>query len=99
MAASRAASPPAGRRGFMGEESSGPLPSRSCAMSEEFVLVSPKVVIPAEVVMPPVEQAPLPGVTVEAPPPEQGRVAEAYFSHQQDENRTVAGLMGMWAGT
>jgi hypothetical protein len=69
-------------------------------MSEEFVLVSPKVVIPAEVVMPPVEQAPLPGVTVEAPPPEQGRVAEAYFAHQQeDENRAVAGLMGMWAGT
>jgi hypothetical protein len=45
-----------------------------------------------------VEQAPLPGVTVEAPPPEQGRAAEAFFS-RQEENHLVAGLMGMWTGT
>jgi hypothetical protein len=68
-------------------------------MSDEFVVVAPKVVIPADVVMPPVENAPLPGVTVEAPPPEQGRVAEAYFTRQEEEHRAVAGLMGMWAGT
>jgi hypothetical protein len=66
-------------------------------MSDEFALVAPKVIVPAEVVMPPVEQAPLPGVTVEAPPPEQGRAAEAYFTREQ-ENHLVAGLMGMWTG-
>jgi hypothetical protein len=71
---------------------------RSCAMSDEFILVSPKVVIPAEVVMPPVEQAPLPGVTVGAPAPDQVRATEAYFS-RQEENHLVAGLMGMWTGT
>jgi hypothetical protein len=67
-------------------------------MSDEFVLVAPPVVIPADVIMPPVEHAPLPGVTVESPPPEQARAAEAYFTHQE-ENRVVAGLMGMWTGT
>ena len=67
-------------------------------MSDDFSLVAPKVVIPAEVVMPPVEEAPLPGVTVEAPPPEQARAAEAYFTREQ-ENHLVAGLMGMWTGT
>jgi hypothetical protein len=67
-------------------------------MSEEFALVAPKVVIPAETITPPLEHAPLPGVTVEAPPPDQVRASEAYFTHQ-DENRVVAGLMGMWTGT
>jgi hypothetical protein len=67
-------------------------------MSDEFALVAPKVVIPAETVVAPVEPAPLPGVTVQAPPPEQGRAAEAYFTHEQ-ENHLVAGLMGMWTGT
>ena len=52
----------------------------------------------AEVITPPLEQAPPSGVTVEAPPQEQGRAAEAYFTHQE-ENRVVAGLMGMWTGT
>ena len=64
-------------------------------MSDEFALVAPKIVIPSETVVPPVEQAPLPGVTVEAPPPEQARAAEAYFTREQ-ENHLVAGLMGMW---
>jgi hypothetical protein len=64
-------------------------------MSEEFALVAPKVVIPPAVVMPPVEQAPLPGVTIGEPPPEQARAAEAYFT-RQEENRLVAGLMGLW---
>jgi hypothetical protein len=68
-------------------------------MSDEFVLVAPKVVIPAETVVAPIDVAPLPGVTVEAPPPpEQGHAAEAYFSREQ-ENHLVAGLMGMWTGT
>jgi hypothetical protein len=67
-------------------------------MSDEFALVAPKVEIPAETVTAPVEQAPLPGVTVEAPPPDQVRAAEAFFTRQQ-ENHLVAGLMGMWAGT
>jgi hypothetical protein len=65
-------------------------------MSDEFVLIAPKVVIPAETVTPPVD-APMPGVTVEAPPPEQVRAAEAYFT-RQEENHLVAGLMGMWTG-
>ena len=67
-------------------------------MSDAFVIVAPKVVIPAETVVAPVEQAPLPGVTVEAPPPEQAHAAEAYFSREQ-ENHLVAGLMGMWTST
>lgn len=67
-------------------------------MSEEFALVAPKVVIPAETVTPPVEQAPLPGTTVESPRPEQVRAAEAYFT-RQEESRLVFGLMGMWTGT
>src|SRR5262245_64407212 len=67
-------------------------------MSDEFALVAPKVVLPAETVTPPIEQAPLPGVSVTAPPPEQVRAAEAYFS-QHDESHLAAGLMGMWAGT
>jgi hypothetical protein len=67
-------------------------------MSDEFALVAPQVVIPVETIQAPVEQAPLPGVTVEAPPPEQMRAAEAFFSRQQ-ENHLVAGLMGMWTGT
>jgi hypothetical protein len=67
-------------------------------MSDEFALIAPKVVIPVETVVAPVEQVPLAGVTVEAPPPEQGQAAEAYFSRQQ-ENHLVAGLMGMWTGT
>jgi hypothetical protein len=67
-------------------------------MSDDFALVAPKVVIPAEVVMPPVQEAPLPGVTVEAPHPEQARATEAYFTREQ-ENHLVAGLMGMWTGT
>jgi hypothetical protein len=67
-------------------------------MSDEFVLVAPQAVILSETVTAPVEQAPLPGVTVEAPPPEQVRAAEAFFS-RQEENRLVAGLMGMWTGT
>jgi hypothetical protein len=67
-------------------------------MSDEFMIVAPKVVVPTETVVAPVEQAPLPGVTVEAPPPEQGRAAEAYFSKEQ-ENHLVAGIMGMWTGT
>jgi hypothetical protein len=67
-------------------------------MSDEFALIAPKVVVPVETVVEPVVQAPAPGVTVEAPPPDQGRAAEAYFSHQQ-ENHLVCGLMGMWTGT
>jgi hypothetical protein len=67
-------------------------------MSDDFALIAPKVVIPAEVVMPPVQEAPLPGVTVEAPPHEQVRAAEAYFTREQ-ENHLVVGLMGMWTGT
>ena len=67
-------------------------------MSDEFAQVAPRIVMPPQVVMPPVEQEPLPGVTVEAPPPEQARAAEAYFARYQ-ENHLVAGLMGMWAGT
>jgi len=67
-------------------------------MSDEFILVAPKVVIPAETLTPPVDVAPLPGVTVEAPPPEQVRAAEAYFT-RQEENHLVAGVMGMWTGT
>ena len=67
-------------------------------MSDEFALVAPKVEIPAETVTAPVEQAPLPGVTVEAPPPDQVRAAEAFFTRQQ-ESHLVAGLMGMWTGT
>jgi hypothetical protein len=67
-------------------------------MSDEFALVAPKIVIPAETIMPPVEHALLPGVTVEAPPPDQVRASEAYFT-RQEENHLVAGLMGMWAGT
>jgi hypothetical protein len=67
-------------------------------MSDEFMIVAPKVIVPTETVVAPVEHAPLPGVTVEAPPPEQGRAAEAYFSREQ-ENHLVAGLMGMWTGT
>jgi hypothetical protein len=66
-------------------------------MSDEFALVAPRIEIPSETVTAPVEQAPLPGVTVEAPPPEQARAAEAYFTRQQ-ENHLVAGLMGMWTG-
>jgi hypothetical protein len=68
-------------------------------MSDEFALVAPKVVIPAETVTPPVEQAPLPGTTVESPRPEQVRAAEAFFTRQQEEARLVCGLMGMWMGT
>src|SRR5438067_13180807 len=67
-------------------------------MSDEFALVAPRVEIPAETVTAPIEQAPLPGVTVEAPPPDQARAAEAYFTRQH-ENHLVAGLMGMWTGT
>ncbi len=67
-------------------------------MSDEFVIVAPKVVIPAETVVAPIEQVPQAGVTVEAPPPEQAHAAEAYFSREQ-ENHLVAGLMGMWTGT
>jgi hypothetical protein len=67
-------------------------------MSDEFALVAPKIAIPSETVTPPVEHAPLPGVTVEAPPPEQVKAAEAYFT-RQEENHLVAGLMGMWTGT
>ena len=67
-------------------------------MSDEFAQVAPRIVMPPQVVMPPVEQEPLPGVTVEAPPPEQARAAEAYFTREQ-ENHLVAGLMGMWTGT
>ncbi len=67
-------------------------------MSEEFAMVAPKVVIPPEVVQPPEQPAPLPGVTVEAPRPEQVRAAEAYFTHEE-EHRAVAGLWGMWAST
>jgi hypothetical protein len=67
-------------------------------MSDEFALVAPRIEIPAETVTAPVEQQPLPGVTVSAPPPEQVRAAEAYFT-REEENHLVAGLMGMWAGT
>jgi hypothetical protein len=67
-------------------------------MSDEFVLVAPRIEIPAETILPPIEHAPLPGVTVEAPPPEQVRAAEAYFT-RREENHLVAGLMGMWTGT
>ncbi len=67
-------------------------------MSDAFVLIAPKVAIPAETIVAPMEQAPLPGVTVEAPPPEQVRATEAFFTHEQ-ENHLVAGLMGMWTGT
>jgi hypothetical protein len=65
-------------------------------MSDEFALVAPKILHPPAVVMPPIEQAPAPGVTVEQPPPEQARAAEAYFTRQQQENHLVAGLMGLW---
>ncbi len=64
-------------------------------MSHEFALVAPKIVHPPAVVMPPVAQAPLPGITVEQPPPEQARAAEVYFT-RQEENHLVAGLMGLW---
>jgi hypothetical protein len=67
-------------------------------MSDEFALVAPKIVIPSETVMAPLEQAPLPGVTVESPPPDQVRATEAFFTHEQ-ESHLVAGLMGMWSGT
>jgi len=63
-------------------------------MSDELALVAPKVVLPPEAVVAPVEQAPLPGLTVEVPPAEQGRAAEAYFSLRQ-ENHLVAGVMVM----
>jgi hypothetical protein len=66
-------------------------------MSDEFALVAPRVVIPSETVTPPVEKAPLPGVTVEEPRPEQARAVEAVFT-REEENRVVAGLMGMWTG-
>jgi hypothetical protein len=69
-------------------------------MSEEVhVLIAPLVNIPAEAIMPPVEHLQLPGAVQEMPRPEQSRAAEAYFTHQQDENRQVAGLLGMWTGT
>jgi hypothetical protein len=67
-------------------------------MSDEFVLVAPRIVVPVEAVTPPLEQAPLPGVSVETPPPEQARAAEAFFTRQQ-ENHLVAGVMGLWTGT
>jgi len=67
-------------------------------MSDEFAMVAPKVVIPAEAVQPPEQPVPLPGITVEGPRPEQVRAAEAYFTHEE-EHRVVAGLWGMWVGT
>jgi hypothetical protein len=67
-------------------------------MSDDLALVAPKAVLPAETVTPPIEQAPLPGVSVTAPPPEQVRAAEVYFS-QHDDSHLAAGLMGMWVGT
>ncbi len=66
-------------------------------MSDEFALIAPRIAIPPETITPPLAEAPLPGVTVEAPPPEQGRAAEAYFT-RHEENHLVAGLMGMWTG-
>jgi hypothetical protein len=69
-------------------------------MSEEVhVLIAPIVQIPVETIVPPVEHLQLPDAVQEMPRPEQAKAAEAYFTHQQDENRQVAGLLGMWAGT
>ena len=67
-------------------------------MSADFVLVAPKVVLPPATVTTPIEPAALPGVSVTAPPPEQVRAAEAYFS-QQDDSHLAAGVMGLWAGS
>ena len=66
-------------------------------MSDEFAMIAPRVVVPVENVQAPEHPAPLPGVTVEVPRPEQVRAADTYFTHEE-EHRTVAGLWGMWTG-
>ncbi len=67
-------------------------------MSDEFTLVAPRVLIPSETVVVPVEHGPLPGVTREVPDPEQMRAAEAAFTHDNQEAHAVAGVLGLWTG-
>lgn len=68
-------------------------------MSDELVLIAPYIAVPSETVMPPVEEAPLPGTTLQTPQPEQVRIVEAVFTPDDKEANLVAGLMGMWTGT
>ena len=69
-------------------------------MSHESLLVAPRVVVPSETVVAPVEEAPLPCTSVEVPRPEQVRAVEAVFTHQDDkETHLVGGLLGMWTAT
>ena len=69
-------------------------------MSKEFILESPAVILPTEVLTAPVGVEPVPGTTHEVIPLEQVRAAEAVFTqeHIDRENQLVAGMLGVWSG-